>query len=142
MIIDMFTKERHTTEFADTLTREQRRHALSEMARQFAELLARSPDENLYWMETTTDLMDLSHEVYLSEMLVDSQGRPYSFGRLVTRACAVLHVPRPANPYSMAFNARNRKGVKQMSLFSRFCWLMYSKKSSNPLNGMIRQMKS
>lgn len=141
MTIDMFTNERHTTEYADTLTREQCRHAMNEMARQFAELLAHSPAENLYWMESKTDLMDLSHEVYLSEKLVDGQGRPYSFGRLVQRACAVLHVPLPANPYSMAFNARNRKGVKQTSLFSRYCWLMFTKKSSHPLNGMVRRMK-
>ena len=91
-------------------------------------------------METKTDLIDLSHEAYMSEKLLDGQGRPYGFDRIVERACAVLHVVKPANPYSMAFNARNRKGIRQPSLFSRYCWLMFSRKSANPLYGMVKRM--
>ena len=142
MIIEMDTRMKHTNEFADTLTKEQRDRARDMMARQFAELLARSPDENLYWNESMTDLIDLSHCVYMSEKLVDGQGRPSGFRSIVKRACDVLHVPVPSNPYSMAFNARNRKGVRQTSLFSRYCWLMYVRQDSQPLNGMIKRMKN
>ena len=142
MIINMNMNLRQTNEYSDRLTKEQRAHALTMMAKQFCELLERSPDENLYWTESTTDLMDISHEVYLTEMLVDSQGRPMAFGKIVSRACAVLHVVRPSNPYSMAFNARNRKGVRQTSFFSRYCWLMFSKRSGHPLNGMVRQINN
>lgn len=141
IFIEMNSEARHTTEYADTLTREQRTRAREIMAGQFAELIARSPAENLYWQESTTDLMDVAHEVYMTEMLVDGQGRPCGFGPIVRRACAVLHVPTPANPYSMAFNARNRKGVRQTSFFSRYCWMMYVKRVSNPLNGTVVKLK-
>ena len=46
MIIEMDTHMRHTTEFAETLTKEQRNYAKEQMARQLADLLARSPREN------------------------------------------------------------------------------------------------
>ena len=128
-------------EYSQTLTREQRQRAKEKLVAQFAELLGRSPAENIYWMETVTDLMDLSHVVYLTGLITDGQGRPFGFRRIVERACAVLHVPLPANPYSMAFNARNRKGVRQTSMFSRYCWLMYSSESANPLYGMVRIIK-
>lgn len=139
-ILEKNTRTGHATEYAQTLTREQRREAREKLAHDFSELLGRSPAENLYWMETVTDLMDLSHEVYMTELLLDSQGRPFGFMRLVKRACAVLHVTLPANPYSMAFNARNRKGVRQTSMFSRYCWLMHFKGKDNPLDGMIQRM--
>lgn len=140
MIIEMDTHMRHTTEFAETLTKEQRNYAKEQMARQLADLLARSPRENLYWQESVTDLIDLAHEVYMGGRLVDGQGRAFSFSGIVRRACAVLHVPAPHNPYSMAYNARNRKGVRQTSMFSRYCWQMYSKGKANPLDGMIQRM--
>lgn len=140
MTIEMNTRTGHLTEYAQTLTREQRAEARKKLAAQFADLLERSPAENIYWMETVTDLMDLSHEVYLTESMLDADGRPFGFMRIVKRACAVLHVPLPANPYSMAFNARNRKGVRQTSMFSRYCWQMYSKGKANPLDGMIQRM--
>lgn len=140
-IIEMNTHGVQSNEFSQTLTKEQRLHAREQMARQFAELLARSPMEKLYWQESVTDLIDLSHEVYMTEMLKDNEGRPFPFGGIVKRACAVLHVVEPRNPYSMAYNARNRKGVKQVSLFSRYCWLMYMRKSANPLNGMVKRLE-
>ena len=52
---------------------------------------------------------------------------------MARRACTVLHVPMPKNPYAMVYNARERKGVKQKSFFSRYCWLMYCRHSRNPL---------
>ena len=55
---DKNTYMRHANEYSNTLTREQRRQAKEKMVAQFAELLDRSPDENLYWMETKTDLID------------------------------------------------------------------------------------
>ena len=136
----MNTRTGHLTEYAQTLTREQRAEARKRLAAQFADLLERSPAENIYWMETVTDLMDLSHEVYLTGFLTDGQGRPFGFKRLVKRACAVLHVTLPANPYSMAFNARNRKGVRQTSMFSRYCWQMFFRGSKRPLREMVKRV--
>lgn len=136
----MSINERHASDFTETLTKEQRREALGIMARQFKELLERPDRDNLYWMGTKTDLVDLVHEVYMTESIVDGQGRPFGFVRILERACAVLHVVMPCNPYSMAFNARNRKGVRQTSMFSRFCWMMYNRKNGHPLKDMVERM--
>ncbi len=138
MIIEMNAHVRHNIEYAETLTREQCLRARELMSKQFCDLLSHSPSENLYWLLSKTDLIDLAYEVYLTQSLKDTSGRPYDFKSIVKRACAVLHVPEPCNPYSMAFNARNRKGVRQKSFFSRFCWKMYTMKSSNPLHAAVR----
>lgn len=141
MLIDINVTRKTGTEFADTLTKEQRQYAHELMARQLADLLKRSPDENLYWVESKTDLMEIIHEVYMTDLLVDGDGRPSTFRVIVKRACAVLHVPMPSNPYSIVYNARSRrKGVKQTSVFSRYCWHLYTKRSSNPLNRMVRKV--
>lgn len=141
MIIDINAKRRESHEYADTLSREQRTQARERMTRQVAELLAHSPRENIYWMETKTDLMELLHEAFMTDLLVDGDGRPFNFKRIAERACAVLHVPLPSNPYSIVYNARtNRKGVKQTSIFSRYCWHLYCRNISNPINGMVKRM--
>lgn len=132
--------ERHAYNYTEGLTKEQRREALELMTRQFKELLERPDSDNLYWMGTKTDLVDLVHEVYMTERMVDRQGRPFGFARILERACAVLHVVMPCNPYSMAFNARNRKGVRQTTMFSRFCWMVYSRKASHPLKEMVKRI--
>ena len=75
-IIEMNTHGVQSNEFSQTLTKEQRLHAREQMARQFAELLGRSPMEKLYWQESVTDLIDLSHEVYMTELLKDDEGGP------------------------------------------------------------------
>jgi len=142
MIINTNLNSFRQDEYSDTLTKEQRIKARKAMAKQLGELLSRSPRENLYWIETKTDLIDLVHEVFISEQPVDSKGRPYNFKKMARLACAVLHVPEPSNFYSIAHNARHRKGIKQSSFFSRYCWLMYNKKASNPLNRMIEKMKN
>ena len=140
MIIEMYIGMRHTTEYSETLTKEQRKYALEQMTKQFCELMECSPNENLYWLGSTTDLLDLAHEVYMTERLVDREGRPFPFKRIVKRACDVLHVPMPSNPYSMAFNARNRKGVRQTSMFSRYCWQMFFRGSKRPLREMVKRV--
>lgn len=141
MIININSESYRNNEYSDTLSKEQRREARRLMAKQLGELLACSPRENLYWNESKTDLIDLVHEVFVSAMLVDRQGRPYTFRKMAKLACAVLHMPEPSNFYSIVYNARNRKGIKQKSFFSRYCWLLYIRKVNNPLNGMIRRME-
>jgi len=142
MIININLNDYRKQEYADSLTKEQRIKARHIMARQLSELLAMPTTENLYWIETKTDLVDLVHEVYLSALLKDRRGMPYPFKKMVKLACAVLHMPEPANCYSIVCNARNRKNIKQTSFFSRYCRLLYQEKESNPLRGMIRRMKS
>ncbi|WP_298450622.1 hypothetical protein [uncultured Prevotella sp.] len=141
MIVSINLNEERQKDFADMLSKEQRDSARRIMAQQLGQLLARNPAENLYWTESKTDLMELVYEVYVAENPVDRLGRPYSFSEMARRACAVLHVPMPKNPYAMVYNARERKGLKQKSFFSRYCWLMYCRHSRNPLYAMIRCMQ-
>lgn len=142
MIINTNLNSFRKEEYADTLTKEQRAEARKAMARQLGELLERSPRENLYWTESKTDLMDLVHEVFIIEHPVSGNGHPYNFKTMARLACAVLHVPEPANFYSIVYNARKRKGIKQKSFFSRYCWLLYCKKVKNPLYGMVMRVKN
>lgn len=139
MIVKIYPRECDNEEYADTLSREQRRKARLMMAKQLADLLRCDTSDNLYWISSKTDLMDFVHEVFTSGLLSDSEGRPCCFKTLARRACMVLHTPEPSNVYSIVYNTRKRKGVRQKSFFSRYCWLMYFKNSCNPINGMIRR---
>lgn len=139
MIVSININDERETDFADSLDRERRRAARRMMVEQFAELLSHSTSENLYWTESKTDLLEIAHDAYMSGMLSDDSGRPFRFRMLVRRACAVLHVPEPSNPYSMVHNARNRKFVRQKSIFSRYCWMVYRMGVKNPLNGMVKR---
>ena len=140
MILKVDFRRGDRDDYAQTLSREQREQARACMAEQATELMKRSPRENLYWIENKTDLMELAHVAYMTEMVKDGQGRPYKFAAIAHRLCSVLHVPMPYNPYSVAYNARTRKGVRQQTFFDRYCWMMYFRKISNPLNGMIKRM--
>ena len=127
-------------EYSQTLSREQRQKARKAMAEQAVELMRRSTRENLYWIENKTDLMEMAHVAFMTEMIKDGQGRPYKFADIAKRLCDVLHVPVPSNPYSVAYNARTRKGIRQQTFFSRYCWMMFFRRVANPLNGMIRRV--
>ena len=139
MTIEFFTGDGVTTDYSRTLTKEQRKHALELMTKHFCELLERACVDNLYWMGSKIDLADLAHEVYLTEKLIDRDGCPLSFAEISKRIFAALHMPMPANLYSLAYNARMRKGCRQMSMFNRYCWLLYFKKAGKPLNTMIER---
>lgn len=139
MIIEMYTGDGAVTEYSSTLTKEQRKHARNQMTMHFCELLERSRHENLYWMGSMIDLVDLAHEVYMTETLIDREGHPLPFGLIARRIFAALHMPMPSNLYSMAYNARNRKGVKQTSMFSRYCLMLYDMKAQRPLNRLVER---
>ena len=64
----------------------------------FSELLNRQPAEGLQWASTKTDLVELSHLVWESGLLLDERGMPLSFRSIVNRVCAVLNVVPPHNP--------------------------------------------
>ncbi len=128
-----------SNEYSDTLSKEQRTSARRLMVEQLAELLRHSPRESLYWMETKVDLMELVHDAFMTDMVTDDRGRPMSFMDIVKRACAVLHTPVPYNPYCTVYRARERKGVRQNSFFSRYCWMLYKSKIGNPLSRMVEK---
>lgn len=140
MIVSINLNKDKKKYFADMLSKEQRDNARQIMAQQLGQLLTRNPAENLYWMESKTDLMELVYDVYSSQAPIDSRGHIYSFSEMARMACSVLHVPMPKNPYAMAYNARGRKGIKKQPFFSRYCWLMFCRHSRNPLYEMITRI--
>ncbi len=142
MLINIRIDESRDNEFAATLSKQQRDYARIKMIEQFAELLTHSPRENIYWIETKTDLVELAHEAYASDTLKDRLGRPFGFKELVKLACTVFHLPMPQSPYALLYKTRIRKGVRQKSFFSRYCWLLYRRKSSNPLHCMLRRYEN
>jgi len=139
MYIDFNCGKHSQDSFAETLSRDERRQAHRLMVEQFLEIIERSRGGGIYWTGTKTDLVELTYEACMAGNLTDSQGRPCSFIAMVAKVCSVLHVTPPGNPYSLVRSARVRKGVKQQSFFSRYCWMLIRKRRRNPLHGMLRR---
>lgn len=136
--------ERHTQEdYAETLSRDERREAHRLMVEQFYEILVKSKEaRNIYWTGTKTDLVELTHEMFTSGTMKDDMGRPCAFKEVMDTACHILHVKAPQNPYSMVSRARSRKGIRQQSFFSRYCWMLHRNHRKNPLHAMLRAIKN
>lgn len=135
-----FSSERHTQDsFAETLSRDERRQAHRLMVEQFQEILERSRGGNIYWTGTKTDLVELTYEMFALGNPIDAHGCPCSFVSMVAKVCSILHVVPPGNPYSLVRSARYRKGVKQQSFFSRYCWMLFRKRHRNPLHELLRR---
>lgn len=140
MYID-FNMNQHTQDsYAETLSREERRQARNLMVSQFHEIIVRAAGDFIYWTGTKTDLIELTYEMFLAGNMRDSMGRPCSFISIVEKVCSTLHVVPPANAYSLIGKAKQRKGVKQQSFFSRYCWMLFSQKRRNPLHTMMRRV--
>lgn len=138
-----FDMKRHSQDsFAETLSRDERRSAHRQMIEQFSAVLERSQGGNIYWTGTKTDLVELTYEMFACGGLTDSQGRPCSFVAMVAKVCSILHVTPPGNPYSLVRSARVRKGMKQQSFFSRYCYMLIRKHKRNPLHEMLRRFDS
>ena len=104
----------------ETLTsRDAERLLAAEVA---AVILSSSADEHLHWTGTAIDLMEALYTAYLTYTLRDDQGNCLSFRQIVSRACAVLHMPVPHNPYEVACRARRRKGLKCLPFLDRYLW--------------------
>lgn len=134
--------KKHTQDtFADTLSRDERRQAHRLMVEQFHEILERSQGGGIYWAGTKTDLIELTYEMFTAGTMTDALGRPCSFIAIVEKVCSILHVTQPANPYSLIQKARVRKGIRQQSFFSRYCWMLMRKGKRNPLHAMLRRLE-
>lgn len=139
MYTDFNTVRLSQDSFAETLSRDQRRQAHRLMVEQFREILERSRGGNIYWTGSKTDLIELTYEMCACGNLTDAQGRPCSFVSMVAKVCSILHIVPPGNPYSLVRSARVRKGVKQQSFFSRYCWMLFEKHLRNPLHESLRR---
>ena len=78
----------------------------------FSELLNHETVEGLRWTSTKTDLVELSHLVWETGLLLDARGIPLSFCNIVRRICRVLNVVPPANPSGVRDKIRARKNIR------------------------------
>lgn len=83
-------------------------------------LMRRRPDEGLSWASTKTDLIEMVHLLYISEVMRDRNNLPMTFKELVRRACAIVHVSEPRNPNQLVARARLRKGLRMLPLEERY----------------------
>lgn len=139
MFSDFNTEKRTQDSFARTLSRDQRRQARQLMVEQFRDVLQRSRGGNIYWTGSKTDLIELTYEMFAYGDPTDAQGRPCSFVSMVAKVCSILHIVPPGNPYSLVRSARFRKGIKQQSFFSRYCFMLFRKHLRNPLHESLRR---
>lgn len=137
MFSELNMRQNSQETFAETLSREERRNARQLMAQQFRMILEKTASYNLYWKGTLVDLVELIYEMYLTGNVVNPDGRPCPFREMVNKACNVLHKTPPRNPYSIAKTARQRKGIRQQPLFSRYCWMLLKMHKPNPLETMV-----
>lgn len=83
-------------------------------------LMCRRPEDGLVWASSKTDLIEMVHILYISELMRDSGNLPMTFRELVRRACAIVHVTEPCNPNQLVARARLRKGRRMLPLEERY----------------------
>lgn len=122
------------------LTDEQLTAGRKAMENAFVALLDIDEKENIYWMGSQTDLVELARVAYEGGIVRDRWGSPVPFAKLVKAVCAKLHTVAPYNPYNAAALALRRKGVRRSTLLERFCWLKYVAGQDNPLSMELQRM--
>lgn len=115
----------------------QMREAKARLAEEFGNLLKQAPENNARWEGTVTDLVEAAHITYMQGAVYDAKGRVCTFTQIVSRACSALRMPMPKNPRRTAYQARNRKGVRQEPLIKRYCRMMHEMKTERPLLTVI-----
>ena len=90
------------------------------LARDLAELLRHTPEEEYHWADTQVALVEACHIAWATGLLCDRKGHKVGFRRLVERVCRTLHVSVPRNPSAVVGQARRRKGVRLGQLAARY----------------------
>ena len=97
-----------------------RRMAEERVADEVRQLLSHNEGEGLKWRGTNVDLMEALHVAYSTGILTDENGICLSFSHIVGRACSVLHMAVPSNPYETAARGRRRKGRLMSTYMDRY----------------------
>lgn len=122
-----------------TESQKMRRLAEQMLADEVKGLLNRDEQEGLKWKGTSIDLMEALHVAYSTGSLQNEEGICLSFNSIVNRACRLLHVGRPHNPYECAARGRRRKGMQMNSYLERYQRRMARHSNDKPLWNDIEQ---
>ena len=117
-------------------------YARQHLVHAFVRLLNASPDDGLHWIGTKTDFFEIAYIVFDDGSAYNELGQRPSFSELVTRACAVFHVDRPANPRAYVNRAHVRKGTFLRTLLERYRLMLTTGMNVDPLSRFICCRKS
>jgi len=112
---------------------ELRQEAVRRLTEEVRLLLRQPESDQLHWRASRLDLMEALYEVFLSQQLLDDEGMPMPFMRLVRKACAVLHLSVPRNPYDCAARGRSRKGFLRQTFMERYQYMLQVRGNKEPL---------
>ena len=102
-----------------------RREAERHLAREVQLLLEQYTDkDNLHWQGSVNDLMEVLHIAFTSCLITGADGQYLSFAAIVARACSLLHVRAPRNPYERASRASQRQGFRSRPYIDRYTQLL------------------
>lgn len=107
----------------------------------FSELLNHETVEGLRWTSTKTDLVELSHLVWETGLLLDARGIPLSFCNIVRRICRVLNVVSPANPSGVLDKIRARKNIRVRPIVERYMLLYHHQRILHPMRLDIKRRR-
>lgn len=119
MMID--NHEQHTLSLGQQPHSGLLRHEVeARLAGEVDSLLNRQPAEGLAWRGSSKDLMEALHTAFTTGMIADEGGGTLPFRQMVRRACGVLHVREPRNPYEAAARGERRKGLRSTPFMQRY----------------------
>ena len=89
-------------------------------------LLERTPADGYRWMSTKRDLVEMTHEVWLRNVVFDSMGRVKPFIHLLRQVCRIVGVDMPKKPTAMLDSIAHRKDQEHFSIVNRYVQILRS----------------
>lgn len=114
-------------------TRYYREQAREMAVETFKELLRKSPDDGMIWQSTARDLVELTHEVWLTGQIFNRQGQQMSFKMMVHHIFNILHAREPASPTSILSNLQRRKCMRTLPVLERYGNMLAADSGRNPV---------
>ncbi len=101
------------------------------------ERLMRLPDGNqVRWLGTVSDLVELVHMMWYDGLTIDEHGQVLNFSTTVNLLCERLHLRSPRKPNTVMNNVRKRKNP-DLLLLTRCRHLM--EQGEEPLGRFIKE---
>lgn len=113
--------------------RDERQKLMNRIVDLFNRIMLLPYPTTYYWHGTLSDLIELTHNAWLTGEFTDSQGRPLTFSAMAANVCRLLHCRHVASPYALVDRAKNRKGVRGMPVIDRYIKLVVEGHLQNPM---------